>query len=182
MLLLFLQDFLDAQNPDHTMQTSEYDVSASCQLLEYLTSTHQPPSLNSTTAHSYCLTMSSIESIRSMTVDSPLSTKAPEYFVRLIQVHLVSKKFKNHLVRVKGQIGIYEHETMGVRYKYLNPEGSSWPKSRGFTGHALYRSGGYIASDPAAFAQVEGTEHEVSFNGSKLAPFSSQQHPLTLLE
>jgi hypothetical protein len=126
--------------------------------------------------------MSSIESIRSMTVDSPLSTKAPEYFVRLIQVHLVSKKFKNHLVQVKGQIGVYEHETMGVRYKYLNPEGGPWPKSRGFTGHALYWSGGYIASDPAAFAQVEGTEHEVSFNGSKLAQFSSQHHPLTLLE
>jgi hypothetical protein len=85
-----------------------------------------------------------------MTIDSPLSTKAPEYFVQLIQVHLV---------RVKGQIGVYEHETMGVRYKYLNPKGSSWPKSRGFTGHALYRLGGYIASDPAAFAQVEGTEH-----------------------
>jgi hypothetical protein len=117
-----------------------------------------------------------------MTVDSPLSTKAPEYFVRLIQVHLVSKKFKNHLVQVKGQIGIYEHETMGIRYKYLNPEGGLWPKSRGFTGHALYRSGGYIASDPVVFTQVEGTEHEVSFNGSKLAPFASQHHPLTPLE
>jgi hypothetical protein len=66
--------------------------------------------------------MSSIESIRSMTVDSPLSTKAPEYFVRLIQVHLVSKKFKNHLVRVKGQIGVYEHETMGVINSTKTPE------------------------------------------------------------